>query len=127
MKRFLSFALVLVMVLSMVPATVFAAEATPALPTAKVSQITNEDLTFAMNFRVNSVSEEQLACYGNWYADFELTVNKEVTFNNDGSADGWLAGQYDEWSYDWVTVPFGNFAPVTLEANETMKIMAFAA
>ena len=127
MKRILSFALALVMVLSAVPATVFATEATPALPTAKVSQITNEDLTFAMNFRVNSVTEEQLACYGNWYADFELTVNKEVTFNNDGSADGWLAGQYDEWSYDWVTVPFGNFAPVTLEANETMKIMAFAA
>ena len=127
MKRILSFALALVMVLSAVPATVFATEASPALPTAKVSQITNEDLTFAMNFRVNSVTEEQLACYGNWYADFELTVNKEVSFNNDGSADGWLAGQYDEWSYDWVTVPFGKFAPVTLEANETMKIMAFAA
>ena len=127
MKRLLSLALALVMVLSAVPATVFATEATPALPTAKVSEITNEDLTFAMNFRVNSVTEEQLTYYGNWYADFELTVNKEVTFNNDGSADGWLAGQYDEWSYDWVTVPFGKFAPVTLEANETMKIMVFAA
>ena len=127
MKRILSLALALVMVLSAVPATVFATEATPTLPTAKVSEITKDDLTFAMNFRVNSVTEEQLTYYGNWYADFELTVNKEVTFNNDGSADGWLAGQYDEWSYDWVTVPFGKFAPVTLEANETMKIMAFAA
>ena len=127
MKRLLSLALALVMVLSAVPATVFATEATPTLPTAKVSEITKDDLTFAMNFRVNSVTEEQLTYYGNWYADFELTVNKEVTFNNDGSADGWLAGQYDEWSYDWVTVPFGKFAPVTLEANETMKIMAFAA
>ena len=44
MKRILSLALVLVMVLSMVPATVFAAEATPALPTAKVSEIKKDDL-----------------------------------------------------------------------------------
>ena len=127
MKRILSLALVLVMVLSVVPATVFAAEATPALPTAKVSEITKDDLTFAMNFRVNLVDDEQLAHYGSWYADFELTINKKVTFNNDGSADGWLAGQYDEWSYDWVTVPFGKKAPVTIEANETVKIMAYAA
>ena len=127
MKRFLSLALALVLVLGMVPVTVFAAEATPALPTATVSEITKDDLTFAMNFNANSVTEEQLAYYGNWYADFELTVNKKVTFNNDGSADGWLAGQYDEWSKEWVTVPFGNYAPVTLEANETVKIMAFAA
>ena len=127
MKRILSLALALVMVLGIVPATVLAAEATPALPTAAVSEISNEELTFAMNFRVNSVTEEQLAYYGGWYADFELTVNKEVSFNNDGSADGWLAGQYDEWSENWVTVPFGNYAPVTLEAGETVKIMAFAA
>jgi len=127
MKRILSIALALVMVLSIVPATVLAAEATPALPTAAVSEISNEELTFAMNFRVNSVTEEQLAYYGGWYADFELTVNKEVSFNNDGSADGWLAGQYDGWSENWVTVPFGNYAPVTLEAGETVKIMAFAA
>ena len=127
MKRILSLALVLAMVLSMVPATVFAAEATPALPTAKVSEIKKDDLTFAMNFRVNSVTEEQLAYYGNWYADFELTINKKVSFDAEGTADGWLSGQYDEWSYDWVNVPFGKNAPVTIEAGETVKIMAFAA
>ena len=126
-KRFLSLALALVLVLGMVPATVFAAEATPALPTATVSKITQEDLTFAMNFKVDSITEEQLNHYGSWYADFELTVNTDVVFNNDGSADGWLAGQYDAWSENWVTVPFGKYAPVTVKANEPLKIMAFAA
>ena len=58
MKRILSLALALVLVLGMVPATVFAAEATPALPTATVSKITKEDLTFAMNFKVDSITEE---------------------------------------------------------------------
>ena len=78
LKRTLCLLLAMVMVLSMVPATVFAAEATPALPTAKVSEITKDDLTFAMNFRVNPVDDEQLAHYGSWYADFELTINKKV-------------------------------------------------
>ena len=126
-KRFLSLALAIVLVLSNVPALAQEAKAAPALPTATVTEIQNEDLTFAMNFIANGVTEEQLAYYGNWYADFELTINKDVTFNNDGSADGWLAGQYDEYSSDWLTVPFGKYAPVTLKANQTLKIMAFAA
>ena len=99
----------------------------PERPTATVTETENEDLTFSMNFKVDDVTAAQLAYYGKWYADFELTVNKAVTLNNDGSADGWLSGQYDEWSYDWVTVPFGKFAPVTLAAGETVKIMEFAA
>ena len=125
MKRILSLALALVMVLSVVPATVFATEATPALPTAMVTEIHNEDLTFAMNFVANNVTEEQLAYYGNWYADFELTVNKTVTFDANGTGDGYLSGQYDDWSENWVNVPFDE--AVTLNANETIKIMAFAA
>ena len=126
-KRILSFALVLVMVLSCIPVTALAADSTPALPTASVTEIKKDDLTFALNFKVDPVTQEQLAYYGNWYADFELTINKDVTFNNDGSADGWLAGQYDEYSSNWLTVPFGKYAPVTLKANQTLKIMAFAA
>ena len=126
-KRILSLALALVMVLSYIPAAAFAADSTPALPTASVKEISNDELTFAMNFKVNLITEEQLAYYGNWYADFELTINKDVTFNADGSADGWLSGQYDEWSENWVNVPFGKFAPTTIKANEPLRIMAFAA
>jgi len=126
-KRFLSLALALVLMLTCIPATVLAADPATALPTATVSKINKDDLTFAMNFKVNPVTEEQLNLYGSWYADFELTINKDTVFNNDGSADGWLAGQYDAWSENWVTVPFGKFAPVTVKANEPIKIMAFAA
>lgn len=100
---------------------------TPDRPTATVTGTENDDLTFSMNFKVDEATLAQQAYYGKWYADFELTINKTVTFNNDGSADGWLAGQYDEWSENWVTVPFGNYAPVTLEAGETLRIMEFAA
>ena len=101
--------------------------AAPELPTATVTETENDDLTFSMNFKVDEAALSQQAYYGKWYADFELTVNKTVVFNNDGSADGWLAGQYDAWSENWVTVPFGNYAPVTLEAGETLRIMEFAA
>ncbi|MBE7056431.1 MAG: hypothetical protein E7388_03190 [Ruminococcaceae bacterium] len=97
----------------------------PNLPTATVTKIQNPDLTFAMNFKVNEATDDQLAYYDKWYADFELTVNKDVTFNNDGSADGYLSGQYDNWSENWVNVPIGE--NVSLKANETVKIMEFAA
>ncbi len=100
---------------------------TPELPTAIVTETENDDLTFSMNFKVDDTSLSQQAYYGKWYADFELTVNKTVSFNNDDSADGWLAGQYDAWSENWVTVPFGKYAPVTLQAGETLKIMEYAA
>ena len=99
----------------------------PELPSATITTIKNDNLTFAMNFKVNPVTQAQLAYYGNWYADFELVFNKTVVLNNDGSADGWLAGQYDDYGSDWLTVPYGKYAPVTLNANEPLKIMAFAA
>ena len=102
------------------------------LPTATVAEldvteIQNPKLTFAMKFKADDVTSEQLEAYGNWYADYELTVNKNVTLNcNAGDegvvADGYLAGQYDNWSADWVSVPMGNDT-VTLTANEPLKIM----
>ena len=95
----------------------------PALPTATVTKIANKDLTFALNFKADEVEDAQLAYYGNWFADFELTFNKDVTLNANGDADGYLSGQYDEWSENWVNVPFEN---VTLTANETFKIMEYA-
>ena len=97
----------------------------PELPTATTKDIVNEDLTFAMNFKADEATAEQLAYFGKWFADFELKVNKPVTFDANGTGDGWLSGQYDEWSENWVNVPFK--APVSLAANEVVKIMATAA
>lgn len=101
---------------------------TPDLPTASVSDITEDettpDLTFALNFKADEVTDEQLDYYEKWYADFVLTVNKDVTFNANGTADGYLSGQYDTWSENWVNVPFDD---VTLKAGESFKIMEYAA
>ena len=105
------------------PATYTVKDLLP-LPTATVTTVKNDDLTFALNFKADSATEAQLATYGDWYADFVLTVNKDVTFNADGGANGYLAGQYDAWSENWVNVPFED---VTLKANESLKIMAYAA
>ena len=123
-KRFLAFVLALVMVFGYVPVGASAEGNAPSLPAATVTEIAHEELTFAMNFKADEVTEEQLAYYGNWYADFELTVNKDVTFNANGGADGFLSGQYDAWSENWVNVPIEN---VTLKAGETLKIMEYAA
>ena len=105
------------------PATYTVKDLLP-LPTATVTTVKNDDLTFALNFKADEATEAQLDAYGKWYADFVLTVNKEVTFNADGGANGYLAGQYDAWSENWVYVPFED---VTLKANESLKIMAYAA
>ena len=85
-----------------------------------VEDITDVELTYAMNFKAKPATEAQLLAYGNWYADFVLTVNKDVTFNLDGTKDGYLAGQYDSWSPAWVTVPKKT---VSLAANTPLKIM----
>ena len=96
----------------------------PELPTATITEIENDELTFAMNFLADEATDDQLAYYGDWYADFELTVNKEITFNANDTADGWLSGQYDAWSENWVNVPFED---VTMKPGETLKIMEYAA
>ena len=96
----------------------------PELPTATVTKhYENKDLAFALNFKADEVTAEQLAYYGDWYADFELKINKDVVFNANGGANGYLTGQYDAWSENWVNVPFEN---VTVKANEPLKIMEYA-
>jgi len=95
----------------------------PELPTATVTEIENEDLTFALNFKADEVTAEQLAYYGDWYADFVLTINKDFTANADGSADGYLSGQYDAWSKNWVNVPFED---TTLKAGTSLRILKYA-
>ncbi len=98
----------------------------PAPPTATVTEIENEDLTYAMNFLAEDVTPEQLAAYSLWFADYELTVNKDVVFNAYGSAnddvDGWLSGQYE--GFGWIPVPFEN---TPLAKNTPIKIMKYAA
>ncbi|MBO5409294.1 MAG: InlB B-repeat-containing protein [Clostridia bacterium] len=99
------------------------------LPTATVSEleiskVTDVNLLCGLNFKADPVSEAQLAFYSDWYADFEITLNKTATFNLDGSKDGYLAGQYDSWSPAWVQVPKMD---ITLQANTPLKIMETAA
>ena len=98
----------------------------PVLPEATVTELNAEELglTFALNFKSDEVTDAQLEYYGDWFADFVLTVNKDVTFNANGGADGYLSGQYEEWSENWVNVPFDD---VTLKANTPLRIMEYAA
>ena len=98
-------------------------------PTATVTELDVEaikdvDLTFALNFKADESTQEQLLMFGDWYADYELTVNKTATFNANGGADGFLSGQYDAWSKNWVSVPFED---ATLEANTPVRVMETAA
>lgn len=101
------------------------------LPTAEVTDIPETELeekdapelTFALKFTAVEPTEAQLEKYKDWYADFELTVNKKATFNaTNEEADGYLAGEYG--TYGWISVPFED---VTLEAGDSLKIMEYAA
>ena len=95
------------------------------------------DLTFALNFAIKDIDkltesylEDLFEKYGNHYVDYVLTiegmekVDGSVTFNANGDANGYLAGQYDEWGDNWVTVPFEN---VVVENGESFYIMEYAA
>ena len=114
---------------------------TPALevtfPEAVVTPIENPELTFALNFGIKDLEaimanealvEVLFAKYGKMYVDYRLTIEgltvDSVVFNADGTADGYLGGQYDEWSSDWVYVPFEN---VTIENGGSIMIMELAA
>ena len=93
------------------------------------------DLTFALNFAIKDIENitgEYLKAlfenYGSYYVDYVLTISglseDSVTFNADGDADGYLAGQYDAWSPDWIPVPFED---VTVQNEESLYIMEYAA
>ena len=111
------------------------------LPEVEVNDIkgslkdSDPDLTFALNFKIkdaDKLTQEYLdklfAQYGDWYTDYVLTISgltqESVTFNANGDADGYLAGQYDAYSENWVSVPFEN---VTLADGESIYIMDYAA
>lgn len=111
------------------------------LPTATVTELDVDalaedglvDLTYALRFEADEATEEQLDAYGDWYADFVLTLNKDATFSaDDETADGYLAGFYSSWSDNWVKVPpadFNTYEPrsITVEAGEEIRIMETAA
>jgi len=124
-KRLLSLAVALFLVLGMVPAAALVAQAAPVLPTATVTELDAESLglTFAMNFLADEATDEQLEYYGTWPADYVLSTNKDIVFNANGTADGWLSGQYDGFGSDWVNVPDGD---VTLKADEPIRVMEYA-
>jgi len=140
-RKMLALLLALSMVLGMFTAVSFAdGEEVPPLPTATVTEIPEDEkpqnfpLTFALQFKADEVDEKQLGYYGSWYADFELTVSEKVTFNSEmldndtAESDGYLAGEYDP--YGWWPVPYNGLlgmTPKTLEAGETVKVMAYAA
>lgn len=111
------------------------------LPEVEITDIkgslmdSDPDLTFALNFSIKdleNLDEEYInkvmEQYGSWYTDYVLTISgltdENVTFNSDGSGDGYLAGQYDGFGPNWVSVPFED---VTLTNNESIYIMEYAA
>jgi len=102
------------------------------LPTATITAIPDAELdgapglTYSLKFKANDVSLFQMLCFTNWYADFELTVSSDVTFNeSDSESDGFLAGSYDNWlKGSWVSVPTTN---VTIKANKPLRIMDYGA
>ena len=103
----------------------------PELPKANAGMVEdNHDLTFALNFTIDisDMTDEEIAevfeYYKDYFVDFELTSNKDMILNADGTKDGYLAGQYDEWSENWVNVPFED---VTLTAGQPIRIMDYAA
>ncbi len=111
------------------------------LPTATVTELDIDalaedglvDLTYALRFEADDATEKQLDAYGDWYADFVLTLNKDATFSaDDETADGYLAGFYASWSDNWVKVPpadFNTHEPrrLTVNAGEEIRIMETAA
>ena len=104
-----------------------AASPKATVETLSVTEIAkNSDvvLSSALNFKADESTKAQLEAYGDWYADFVLTINKDITLSADGSADGYLAGQYDNWSPYWVAVPSKK---TVLKADEPLRIMATAA
>lgn len=116
------------------------------LPGAVVTPIENENLTFALNFGIKGVSlvdgeivldpavisdaylEALFNEYGSYYVDYVLTIegltSEGVSFNANGDADGYLGGQYDAWSSNWVYVPFED---ATIPNNGSLYIMETAA
>lgn len=111
------------------------------LPEVEITNIKNTltgedpDLTFALNFAIPNVEDltedylnQLFETYGDHYVDYVLTISglsqESIVFNANGNADGYLAGQYDAWSENWLSVPFDN---VVVNNGQSLYIMEYAA
>lgn len=106
----------------------------PDLPTAIITQtgmnctvqamnglggeVSETPVTFTMNFTAVEPNESQIEFYDKWYADFELTTNKDIR-----GVDGYLVGQYDFYSDYWVKLGDETNTNVIINADEPFKIM----
>ncbi|MBQ7794024.1 MAG: InlB B-repeat-containing protein [Clostridia bacterium] len=130
MKKFLASLLSAAMIFSAAGISVLAEDVTIELPAATVTELDvteiehAPELRFALNFIADTATDEQIAEYSDWYADFVFTLSKDAVFNKDGSADGYLAGQYDSFGRAWVAVPNDDYE---YTAGTPLKIMATAA
>ena len=138
--RLLSLALVVLMVVSMLPASVFAAETEKTLPDATVSTLAPITLTAAehdymvwpsgddtidrpleivMNFKAEDTLEECLTGgYSEWLTDFNLTVSG-MTSGSIIADNCYLAGNYG--TFGWVVIPTDG---LELLEGETYPVVA---
>ena len=127
MKKIISFALMLCLVMGFCVVPVFA---DGALPNATTKEISVDSLSFAMSFASNDSTDENVAtAFDDWLVDFYLSVDgmtsDKVVFDADGNGDGWLSGQYDYNSNAWVNVPFGG-KTVELVNGQQVPVMTKA-
>ena len=110
-------------------------------PNANVVALENTGLTFALTFTIEDLEailadeaycQALLAKYSSWYVDYRLTISglsgESVTFNANGEADGYLAGQYDadneNYNGEWTNVPDEN---LVIKNGESILVMKTAA
>ncbi|MBQ7225534.1 MAG: hypothetical protein IJX02_02905 [Clostridia bacterium] len=95
--------------------------AIPEVPSATTNPVVlRPELVYGLNFSADSITPEQLEYFGDYFADFVITFNQDVTLDADG--DVYLTGEYGD--YGWISVPF---EPITIKAGESIRIMEYAA
>ena len=93
----------------------------PEVPSATTNPVVlRPELVYGLNFSADSITPEQLEYFGDYFADFVITFNQDVTLDADG--DVYLTGEYGD--YGWISVPF---EPITIKAGESIRIMEYAA
>ena len=67
-------------------------------------------LDVALNFKAKETADEARdASYGNWYVDFIVTVNKDLSEYTDQGTKFYLAGMYESFSTGWIVVDITDF------------------
>ena len=95
--------------------------AIPEVPSATTNPVVlRPELVYGLSFSADSITPEQLEYFGDYFADFVITFNQNVTLGAGG--DVYLTGEYGD--YGWISVPF---EPITIKAGESIRIMEYAA